>query len=118
MPDETRADAKSKKLKIIVGQNIILNKSQLNSVLIDYLKEELNFLNTEYLTKKRLGMSLYKVQKYFRLVDESAKTVSLPRGFLSRLLKFLYENGIKYEISFLTPILPAAFKRGSLTAKL
>ncbi len=106
VPDETRADAKSKKLKIIVGQNIILNKSQLNSVLIDYLKEELNFLNTEYLTKKRLGMSLYKVQKYFRLVDESAKTVSLPRGFLSRLLKFLYENGIKYEISFLTPILP------------
>ena len=48
-------------------------------------------------------MSLYQVQKYFRLIDESAKTISLPRGFLSRLLKFLYENGIKYEVSFVTP---------------
>lgn len=93
----------SKKLKVIVGQNITLNKSQLSGVLIGYLKEELNFLNTEYLTKKRLGMSLYQVQKYFKLIDESDKTVSLPRGFLGRLLKFLYENGIKYEVSYTTP---------------
>lgn len=98
--------AKNKKLKISVGQNIVLNKSQLSGVLVGYLKEELNFLNTEYLTKKRLGMSLYQVQKYFRLIDESSKTISLPRGFLSRLLKFLYENNIKYEVSYITPKLP------------
>jgi len=101
--DEAVATTKNKRLKISVGQNITLNKSQLNGALIGYLKEELNFLNTEYLTKKRLGMSLYQVQKYFRLIDESSKTISLPRGFLSRLLKFLYENDIKYEISFVTP---------------
>jgi superfamily II DNA or RNA helicase len=104
--DESTSTAKSKKLKITVGQNITLNKSQLSGALVGYLKEELNFLNTEYLTKKRLGMSLYQVQKYFRLIDESDKTISLPRGFLSRLLKFLYENNIKYEISFVTPKLP------------
>lgn len=93
----------TKKLKVMVGQNITLNKAQLSGTLIGYLKEELNFLNTEYLTKKRLGMSLYQVQKYFRLIDESDKTVSLPRGFLGRLLKFLYENSIKYEVSYITP---------------
>ena len=101
--DEATSTTKNKKLKITVGQNIILNKSQLNGVLVGYLKEELNFLNTEYLTKKRLGMSLYQVQKYFRLIDESDKAISLPRGFLSRLLKFLYENDIRYGISFVTP---------------
>jgi len=105
--DVATGTTKNKKLKISVGQNITLNKSQMNGVLIGYLKEELNFLNTEYLTKKRLGMSLYQVQKYFRLIDESNKTISLPRGFLSRLLKFLYENDIKYEISFVTPKLPS-----------
>jgi superfamily II DNA or RNA helicase len=93
----------SKKLKVIVGQNITLNKTQLSGDLIGYLKEELNFLNTEYLTKKRLGMSLYQVQKYFRLIDESDRTVSLPRGFLGRLLKFLYENNFKYEVNYATP---------------
>lgn len=100
------AGSTRKRLEITVSQNITLNKSQLSGVLVGYLKEELNFLNTEYLTKKRLGISLYQVQKYFRLIDESGKTISLPRGFLSRLLKFLYENDIRYEISYVTPKLP------------
>lgn len=101
--DTTTETGQNRKLKITVGQNITLTKSQLNGVLVGYLKEELNFLNTEYLTRKRFGKSLYQVQKYFRLIDESSKTVSLPRGFLSRLLKFLYENNIKHDISFTTP---------------
>lgn len=99
------AVTKSKKLRVSVGQNITLDKSQLDGVLVGFLKEQLNFLNTEYLTKKRLGISLYQVQKYFRLIDESDRIVSLPRGFLSRLLKFLYENDIKYEVIFATPSL-------------
>ncbi len=106
--DKATTTVKNKMLKISVCQNITLNKSQLDGALISYLKEELNFLNTEYLTKKRLGMSLYQVQKYFRLIDESDKTISLPRGFLSRLLKFLYENGIKYEVDFMTPKLSSS----------
>ena len=104
--DGVETSSKSKKLKIIVGQYITLNKSQLSGVLISYLKEELNFLNTEYVTRKRFGKSIYQVQKYFRLIEESGKTISLPRGFLSNLLKFLYENDIKYETSFETPTLP------------
>ena len=105
---------KNKKLKIIVGQNITLQKAQLSGPLVGFLKEQLNFLNTEYLTKKRLGISLYQVQKYFRLIDESDKTISLPRGFLSRLLKFLYENNIKYEVSFATPKLPGCKFKSSI----
>ncbi|HSW77761.1 MAG TPA: DEAD/DEAH box helicase family protein [Candidatus Chromulinivoraceae bacterium] len=101
--DDVTAPIKNKRLKISVGQNITFNKAQLSGALVGYLKEELNFLNSEYLTKKRFGVSLYQVQKYFRLIDESDKTVSLPRGFLSRLLKFLYENNIEYSISFITP---------------
>jgi len=106
-PAETSA-VKNKKLRVTVNQNITLQKAQLNSTLVGFLKEQLNFLNTEYLTKKRLGMSLYQVQKYFRLIDESDKTVSLPRGFLAWLLRFLYENNIKYEVVYAVPDFPAA----------
>jgi superfamily II DNA or RNA helicase len=101
--DDAETSVKSKKLHIRVGQNITLQKSQLNGATVGFLKEHLNFLSTEYLTKKRLGKSLYQTQKYFRLIDEDDKSVSLPRGFLSRLLKFLYEQGIKYEVIFSTP---------------
>jgi superfamily II DNA or RNA helicase len=91
-------EARGKKLQIIIGQNITLNKSQISGGLVEFLKEQLNFLNTEYLTKKRLGRSLYQVQRYFRLIEEDGKTISLPRGFLAKLLKFLYENSIKYDV--------------------
>ena len=37
--DESTSTLKNKKLKISVGQNITLNKSQLNGVLVGYLKE-------------------------------------------------------------------------------
>lgn len=94
---------KSKKLRVTVRQNISLPKAHLPGSLVGFLKEQLNFLNTEYLTKKRLGMSLYQVQKYFRLIDESDKIISLPRGFLSKLLKFLYENNIQYDITYDLP---------------
>lgn len=104
--EDKKSIVRRNKLEISVGQNIILQKAQLNGSLVGFLKEQLNFLNTEYLTKKRLGISLYKVQKYFRLIDESSKTVLLPRGFLSRLLKFCYENDIRYEVSFVEPKLP------------
>jgi superfamily II DNA or RNA helicase len=93
-------------LKIIVNQNISIKKSALPKVLISFIKEELNFLNTEYLTKKRLGKSLYQVQKYFRLVEEDRTHVFLPRGFLSRLTIFLDENKIKYDIRFEPIALP------------
>ena len=90
-------------LGILVSNQIDLKRSELPPGLIHFLKEELNFLNTEYLTKRRLGKSIYKVQKYFKLIDETADFISLPRGFLQTLIKFLKENKIGYTIRFDIP---------------
>ncbi len=90
-------------LGILVNNQIDLKRSELTPGLIHFLKEELNFLNTEYLTKRRLGKSIYKVQKYFKLIDETGDTISLPRGFLQDLVGFLKEKNIAYTIRFDTP---------------
>src|SRR3989338_5251195 len=90
-------------LGILVSNQIELRRSELTPGLIHFLKEELNFLNTEYLTKRRLGKSIYKVQKYFKLIDETGGAISLPRGFLQNLVSFLKENNIAYTIRFDTP---------------
>lgn len=90
-------------LGILVSNQIELRRSELTSGLIHFLKEELNFLNTEYLTKRRLGKSIYKVQKYFKLIDETGDAISAPRGFLQTLVSFLKENGTVYTIKFNTP---------------
>lgn len=93
-------------LVITVDNLITLNRLQLTPLVIEFLKEKLNFLNTEYLTRKRLGKSVYQVQKYFRLVEENGELVTLPRGFLEELISFLKENGIKYKVATEHPEFP------------
>ncbi|MBI5732457.1 DEAD/DEAH box helicase family protein [Candidatus Jorgensenbacteria bacterium] len=86
-------------LPITISNEIILPRAKLTPVIIHFLKDELNFLNTEYLTKRRLGKSTYKVQKYFKLIEESGDTISLPRGFINQFISFLDENRITYQLS-------------------
>ncbi|MCX6142450.1 MAG: DEAD/DEAH box helicase family protein, partial [Ignavibacteriales bacterium] len=87
-------------LSVFVGSQIVLARSQLSPEVITFLKEELNFLNTEYLTKRRIGKSTYKVQKYFKLIEESGDTVSIPRGFLNRFVAFLNEHAISHSVRY------------------
>ncbi|MCX6223551.1 MAG: hypothetical protein NTV01_02150 [Bacteroidia bacterium] len=42
--------------------------------------------NSDYLVKKNIGRSTYKTEKYFRLIDETADSVIIPRGFVSALV--------------------------------
>lgn len=88
----------SEGLSIVVSNQIILRRAQFSPSIIHFLKEELNFSNTEYLTKRRLGKSTYKVQKYFKLIEESGDTISLPRGFLNQLTAFLNKHHISYVV--------------------
>src|SRR3989338_1027121 len=71
-------------LGILVSNQIELRRSELAPMLVHFLKEKLNFLNTEYLTKRRLGKSVYKVQKFFKLIEEDESDIFLPRGFLNQ----------------------------------
>lgn len=99
----SHAHTKSSTLSIFVDNRISLSRSQLTPKLIEFLKEKLNFLNTEYLTRKRLGKSVYQVQKYFKLIGESENDISLPRGFLGQLISFLESEKIKYQTEHTYP---------------
>ncbi len=101
---EFRTTRKSRILRIIVRNKIIISRSGLEPELIHFLKEELNFINTEYLTKRRLGKSIYQVEKYFKLVEEVDDNIFLPRGFLLTLTAFLDEQRINYSVLFEYPI--------------
>ncbi len=93
------------RLTISVANQIVLARSKLAPELVAFLKEELNFLNTEYLTKRRLGKSTYKVQKYFKLIEASDDAVLIPRGFLSRLVTFLNDHVIGHSLRRDYPLL-------------
>lgn len=79
----TSANRSIGNLAITLNSSLTLNKSEPSSEIISFLKEHLNFMNTDYLTKRKLGKSVYKVQKYFKLIEEVDEQILLPRGFLS-----------------------------------
>lgn len=53
-------------LEILINSEIYLKRIQLNQKLIEYLRDNLNFLNSDYFVKKRLGKAAYNVEKYFK----------------------------------------------------
>ncbi|MBI2314762.1 DEAD/DEAH box helicase family protein [Candidatus Daviesbacteria bacterium] len=101
----------SSSLTIIVNNHIKLPKSHLTPILVQYLRENLNFFNTEYLIKKRIGISTYQTEKYFKLITEEDEHIYIPRGFLDNLLIFCKEKQISYKILDQRKLKPAtAFK--------
>jgi len=85
-------------LEIRVSNQIYLKRIQLNRKLIMFLREQLNFYNSDYLAKKNLGKSTFKTEKYFNLIEESDEEVMIPRGFTSTLVQFCKEENIPFKI--------------------
>ena len=85
-------------IEILISNQVYLKRYQLNQKLIVYLRDNLNFLNSDYLVKKNIGRSTYKTEKYFRLIDETADSVIIPRGFVSSLVHFCKQENIPYQI--------------------
>lgn len=83
---------------ITLKEKIFIDKNNLPRTLVNFLKEELNFFNSEYLIKRKIGVSTYGMEKYFKLIEKGDDSISIPRGFLNKLISFLTDEAIKFEI--------------------
>ncbi|MCO6488272.1 MAG: DEAD/DEAH box helicase [Phaeodactylibacter sp.] len=84
-------------LHITLSNAIRLNRPGLNAALINFLKEELNFANTEFFIKKKSGRNTWGTKRYFNLVEETEDEIILPRGFIGRLLRFCQKQNIGFK---------------------
>jgi superfamily II DNA or RNA helicase len=84
-------------VKIVLDQTIKIVSSGLPLPLINFLKEELNFLSSEFLIKKNLGKSTWGSERYFKFIEEKDDFVIIPRGMAGRLLRFCRDNNINYD---------------------
>ncbi len=94
----TYDDSINGKIEIYIRNFLFIRRSTLSSETIAFIKDNLNFANPEYLIMKRMGRSVYQVERYFNLIGEQGEYIFLPRGFLSDLTEFLTENSIEYRI--------------------
>lgn len=82
---------------IILSNQVVLPRFGLDPFLSKYLKDNLNFMNVDYLIKKRSGRSTYGTQMYFETVEEKENTIVMPRGIIGRLLRYCNEQKIAYQ---------------------
>lgn len=84
------------KLNISLNNNIKISRSCLTPALINFLKEELNFANSEFFIKKKSERNTYETARYFKLVEETESEIFIPRGFIGKLLRFCKESQIEF----------------------
>ena len=85
------------KPSILLKQNIRIQRDGLTTPLINYLKEELNFANSEFFIKKKSGKNTFETERYFKLVDETENEVIIPRGFIGKLLRFCKKQNLEFD---------------------
>lgn len=88
-----------KQVPLTVGSYISIPKQQMFKPLADFLTENLNFFNSDYVVRRNMGLSTYKVGKYFKAIAKDDRNVLIPRGFLSNLVAYLNENNIDFVIT-------------------
>ena len=84
-------------MTILLQQNISVQRDGLTTPLINFLKEELNFTNSEYFIKKKSGKNTFGTEKYFKLVEETENQIIIPRGFIGKLLRFCKEQNLEFD---------------------
>ena len=70
---------------------IEINKTTLIPRLVNFIREQLNFVNSQYTIKQKIGESTYGTEHYFKVFDETPEKLLLPRGFLPKLTAFCAE---------------------------
>jgi len=87
----------SVKLQISLSNTLRLNRPGINSTLINFLKEELNFANSEFFIKKKSGKNTWGTQPYFSCIEDTEKEIVLPRGFVGKLIRFCNSQKLNYD---------------------
>ncbi|MHB9140491.1 MAG: TOTE conflict system archaeo-eukaryotic primase domain-containing protein [Paludibacter sp.] len=87
------------KLTITLNNVVRINRNGLSTSLINFLKEELNFANTEYFIKTKAGKNTFETERYFKFVEENENEVIVPRGFIGKLIRFCQVNNFEYSFN-------------------
>jgi len=87
------------KLNIYLRNAVYINRSGLTTSLINFLKEELSFANTEFFVKKKMGKNTWETERYFKMIEETNDDIIIPRGFIGKLIRFCREEKIEYAFN-------------------
>ena len=85
-------------ISIIISNTIQIYRGELLPSIVSFLREELNLLNVEYIVKERAGLPVYGAPRFINTIEVEGEFVSMPRGFILELSKWLDTKGIHYSV--------------------
>ncbi|MGQ7853399.1 TOTE conflict system archaeo-eukaryotic primase domain-containing protein [Pedobacter sp. WC2501] len=94
------------KLTISLSNDVKISREGLTPALTEFLRESLNFPNTEFIIRKNSGKSTFGLPRYFRFIRENASGFSAPKGFIGKLIRFCLEQKIDYDLKDLRTLRP------------
>ncbi len=88
----------SNTIQITLSNQVEIPRHQLSPDLIGFLRDNLNFINSDYIIKKKLGKNTFGIESYFRMLEEKDGFVFMPRGFIGKLIRYCKEKNISYQL--------------------
>ena len=85
-------------IQVTLNNQVSIPRKQLTPDTISFLRDNLNFINSDYIIKKKLGKKTFGIEPYFKMLEEKDGLVLLPRGFIGKLLRFFNQKGILYQL--------------------
>ena len=85
------------KVSIKLNNAVSIARAGLNISVINFLKDELNFANSEFLIKKKLGKNTFGDSHYYKFIEEKENEIIIPRGFIGQLIRYCKEQKIDFE---------------------
>lgn len=87
-----------REIQIKLNSQISISRKQLTPEIITFLRDNLNFINSDYIIKRKLGKNTFGTEPYFRMLEEKDGFVLLPKGFIGKLLRSFNEKKIGYHL--------------------
>ena len=84
------------KFQITLNNKLHISRGHCPLPLLNLIKEQLNFLNSEYIIKKKAGLSTWHTQVYFKVMEEENDDIIIPRGMTGKILRFCKEQKIDF----------------------
>ena len=90
---------RSGKLEISLDKSLHILRSGMTQGLISFLSDELNFANAEYFIKKKSGKNTWKTDRYFKFIEDLEFEITIPRGFVGKLIRHCREQKIDFNFN-------------------
>lgn len=85
------------KLQIKLANSVLINRNGLTPKLINFIKDEFNFYNSDFFIKKKLNKNTFKTKRFFNVIDEFEHYIQLPKGSIGSILRFCTQSNIDFE---------------------